>query len=57
MSIEKLASLGRQEPQSAGTTKWATTLRFGKILGTTSKSKDQYITDNGYFSMMAPLDL
>ena len=35
-SIQKIASLGRQEPQPAGTTKWATTLRFGKILGTTS---------------------
>ena len=32
----KKASLSRQEPQPAGTTKWATTLRFGKILGTTS---------------------
>ena len=33
----KIASLNRQEPQPAGTTKWATTtLRFGKILGTTS---------------------
>ena len=32
----KIASLGGQEPQPAGTTKWATTLRFGKILGTTS---------------------
>ena len=32
----KIASLGRQEPQPAGTAKWPTTLRFGKILGTTS---------------------
>ena len=32
----KVASLGRQEPQPAGTAKWPTTLRFGKILGTTS---------------------
>ena len=33
---EKIASLGRQEPQPAGTGKWPMTLRFGKILGTTS---------------------
>ena len=32
----KIASLGRQEPQPAGTAKWQTTLRFGKILGITS---------------------
>ena len=32
----KIASLGRQEPQPAGTAKWPTTFRFGKILGTTS---------------------
>ena len=32
----KIASLSRQEPQPTGTTKWLTTLRFGKILGTTS---------------------
>ena len=32
----KIASPGRQEPQPAGTAKWQTTLRFGKILGTTS---------------------
>ena len=32
----KIASLGRQEPQPAGTAEWQTTLRFGKILGTTS---------------------
>ena len=32
----KIASLGRQEPQPAGTATWPTTLRFGKILGTTS---------------------
>ena len=32
----KTASLGRQEPQPAGTAKRPTTLRFGKILGTTS---------------------
>ena len=32
----KIASLGRQEPQPAGTAKWPTTLRFRKILGTTS---------------------
>ena len=32
----KIPSLGRQEPQPAGTTKGATTLRFGKILGTAS---------------------
>ena len=31
-----IASLSRQEHQSAGTAKWPTTLRFGKILGTTS---------------------
>ena len=30
----KIASLGRQEPQPTGATKWATTL--GKFLGTTS---------------------
>ena len=35
-SSKKIASLGRQEPQPAGTAKWQTTLRFGKILGTTS---------------------
>ena len=32
----KIASLGWQEPQPPGTAKWPTTLRFGKILGTTS---------------------
>ena len=32
----KIDSLGRQEPQPAGTAKWPKTLRFGKILGTTS---------------------
>ena len=32
----KIASIGRQEPQPAGTAKWPTTLRFGKILGRTS---------------------
>ena len=32
----KIASLVRQEPQPAGTAKWPTTVRFGKILGTTS---------------------
>ena len=32
----KIATLGRQEPQPAGTAKWPTTLRFGKILGTAS---------------------
>ena len=32
----KIARLGREEPQPAGTAKWPTTLRFGKILGTTS---------------------
>ena len=31
----KIANLGRQEPQLAGTAKWPTILRFGKILGTT----------------------
>ena len=31
-----IATLGRQEPQPAGTAKWPTTLRFGKILETTS---------------------
>ena len=36
MTRTKIASLGRQEPQPTGTTKWPTTLRFGKILGTTS---------------------
>ena len=29
-------SLSRQEPQPADTVKWSMTLRFGKILGTTS---------------------
>ena len=29
---KKRASHGRQEPQLTGTTKWATTLRFGKIV-------------------------
>ena len=33
---QKIASLSGQEPQPAGITKWATTLRFGKILGTIS---------------------
>ena len=32
----KIASLSRQESQPTGTPKWPTTLRFGKILGTTS---------------------
>ena len=32
----KIASLARQESQPAGTAKWPTTLRIGKILGTTS---------------------
>ena len=32
----KIASLGRQKRQPAGTAKWPTTLRFAKILGTTS---------------------
>ena len=32
---QKIASLGSQEPQPTGTAKWTTTLRFGKILGTT----------------------
>ena len=36
---QKIASLGRQEPKPAGTAKWPTTLRFGKILGTTSVVK------------------
>ena len=31
-----MASLGKQEPQPTGATKWATTLRFGKIYGTIS---------------------
>ena len=35
-NVLKIASLGRQEPQPAGTAKWPTTLRFGKIFGTTS---------------------
>ena len=35
-NIQKIASLDRQETQPAGTAKWQTTLRFGKILGTTS---------------------
>ena len=34
--LKKIASLGRQEPQPKGTVKWPTTLRFGKILRTTS---------------------
>ena len=33
---KKIASPSRQVPQPAGTTKWATTLKFGKILGTPS---------------------
>ena len=33
----EIASLGRQEP--AGTVKWATTLRSGRILGTISVAK------------------
>ena len=32
----KIANPSRQEPQLAGTAKWPTTLRFGKILETTS---------------------
>ena len=32
----KIVSLGRQEPQPAGTAKWPTTFRFGKILRTAS---------------------
>ena len=32
----KIASLGRQELQPAGRAKWPSTLRFEKILGTTS---------------------
>ena len=35
----KNTSLGRQEPQPAGTAKWPTTLKFGKILETTSVVK------------------
>ena len=35
-TLEKIASLSRQEPQPAGTAKWPTTLRFEKILGTIS---------------------
>ena len=34
--LKKIASLGRQEPQPAGTAIRPTTLRFGKILETTS---------------------
>ena len=33
---KKIASFIRQEVQPTGTTKWATTLRFGKNLETTS---------------------
>ena len=36
---QKIASLSRQETQTAGPAKWPTTLRFGKILGTTSVVK------------------
>ena len=32
----KIASLGRQEPLPAGTSKWPTTLRFWNLLRTTS---------------------
>ena len=35
MNVKKIASLSRQEPQPVGTAKWPTTLRLGKILGTT----------------------
>ena len=35
-TLIKIASLGRQEPQPAGTAEWPATLRFGKIFGTTS---------------------
>ena len=35
-TVTKTANLDRQEPQPAGTTLWATTLRFGKVLATTS---------------------
>ena len=35
LRIKKIASLGRQEAQPAGSAKWQTTLRFGEILGTT----------------------
>ena len=35
-TVVKIASLGRQEPQPAGTAKWPITLRLGKILGTTA---------------------
>ena len=34
--IQKISSLGSQEPQPAGTGKWPMTLRCGKILGTMS---------------------
>ena len=34
--LQGIASFSRQEPQPAGTAKWPTTLRFGKILATTS---------------------
>ena len=37
---KKIASHGRQEPQPAGTAKWPTTLRFGKILGTTFRPEN-----------------
>ena len=37
----KTASLHRQEPQTAGPTKLGTTLRFGKIFGTTSVVKSR----------------
>ena len=36
---KKLESLGRQEPKPAGTAKRPTTLRFGKIFGTTSVAR------------------
>ena len=44
--VTKIARLGRQEPQPTGTTKWATTLRFWKILGTTSVVRSIQIPQN-----------
>ena len=57
--FEKIASLGRQEPQPAGTAKWQTTLRFGKILGTTSVVRStenpQDVVSHSWFPFSFPI--
>ena len=52
--IPKMASLSRQELQPTGTAKWPTTLRFGKILETTSVVKSRAVKE--YSSTHSRLD-